>query len=186
MDSSVLFTRLDESEPADFDIIRAKLAREHEQLADRVLDQMRHLQDADPGPQLDRLSHCLQTATRAQRDGADEETVVCAVLHDMANGLTTVNHGAIVAELLKPYVSPNNYWMVRHHPVFQGYYHFHHFGKDRNARDKHRGHPAFAQTLAFVERWDQLAFDPAYDTLPLEAFAPLVRRLFARPPKLDD
>ena len=34
----------------------------------------------------------------------------------------------------------------------------------------------------FLHRWDQAAFDPAYESLPLEFFEPMVRRVFAREP----
>ena len=30
----------------------------------------------------------------------------------------------------------------------------------------------------FADEWDQIAFDPAYDTLPLEHFEPKVRAIF--------
>ena len=32
----------------------------------------------------------------------------------------------------------------------------------------------------FCERWDQSSFDPEYDSLPIEFFAPLVRPVFFR------
>ena len=48
-------------------------------------------------------------------------------------------------------------------------------------RERFRGHPAFERTALFCERHDQNAFDPAYDTMPLSAFEPLVQRVMARP-----
>jgi predicted HD phosphohydrolase len=36
---------------------------------------------------VDRLTHCLQTATLAHQDGKDEEYVVCALLHDIGDTL---------------------------------------------------------------------------------------------------
>ena len=83
---------------------------------------------------------------------------------------------------LKPYVRPNIYWTVRQHGLFQGYYYFHHFGLDRNSREQHRGHPAFQMCIDFCGKYDQQAFDPDYDTMPLSAFEPMVHRLFAREP----
>ena len=85
------------------------------------------------------------------------------------------------AALLQPYVSRTTHWIVKHHGIFQGYYYFHHYGKDRNAREQFRGHPAFEKTIEFCSKWDQVAFDPGYDTMPLSAFEPIVRRVFARP-----
>jgi predicted HD phosphohydrolase len=151
-------------------------------LADRVLRALESLKNSYPGETVDRYVHSLQTATRAHRDGRDEEFVVAALLHDLGDMLASENHSEYAASILKPYVRPHTYWMIRQHGLFQGYYYFHHFGVDRNAREKHRGHPAYELCLDFCAKYDQMAFDPDYDTMPIEAFAPMVRRLFAREP----
>jgi predicted HD phosphohydrolase len=151
-------------------------------LADRVLEALKQLEHSYPGEMVDRLVHSLQTASRAHRDGKDEEYVVAALLHDIGDMLGTVNHAEYAAAMLKPYVRPHIYWTIRQHGLFQGYYYFHHFGMDRNAREKYRGHPAFEMCTEFCAKYDQAAFDPDYDTMPLEAFAPMVRRLFGREP----
>lgn len=153
-----------------------------EQTADRVLAHLATLATWPSGYAVDRLEHSLQTATRAQRDGADEELVVCALLHDIGDMLAPDNHAAFAAEVLRPFVSQENAWLVEKHGVFQGYFFWHHYGHDRNAREKYRGHPCFEKTAQFCERWDQTSFDPAYESLPLEAFEPMVRRIFAREP----
>ena len=70
--------------------------------------------------------------------------------------------------------------------LFQGYYFYHFLGRDRDAREQFRGHPHFQACVDFCERWDQRAFDPDYDTRPLEAFEPAVRRVFARTPPFAD
>jgi hypothetical protein len=88
----------------------------------------------------------------------------------------------LAAAVLKPYVSEANHWLVRHHPVFQGYYYYHHIGRDRFAFEKFRGHPHFERTHMFCDRWDQMSFDPNYDTMPMAAFEPMVRRLFTKKP----
>src|SRR5581483_1904846 len=134
------------------------------------------------GFQVDEYTHALQTATRALRDGADDETVVAALLHDIGDGLAFDNHAAMAAAVLRPFVSAETHWVVAHHDVFQGYFWFHHIGRDRNEREKYRGHPCFERTARFCERWDQASFDPAYETLPLAAFEPALRRVFARTP----
>jgi predicted HD phosphohydrolase len=151
-------------------------------LADRLLAQLKGLEHSYPGEMVDRLVHSLQTATRAHRDGRDEEFVVAALLHDLGDLLATQNHSEYAAAIIKPYVRPHTYWMIRQHGLFQGYYYFHHFGVDRNGRDKYRGHPAFQLCVDFCGLYDQKAFDPDYDTMPLAAFEPMVRRLFAREP----
>lgn len=88
--------------------------------------------------------------------------------------------------MLRPFVSERNHWIVHHHGLFQGYYYYHHVGKDRDAREHYRGHPHFEACADFCERWDQASFDPDYDTLPIETFEPMVRHLFARPPHVFD
>jgi predicted HD phosphohydrolase len=147
----------------------------------RVLEHLRLLGGDFGGFPVDRLTHCLQTATRAHEDGRDEEYVVCALLHDIGDTLGAFNHPDIAAAILKPFVSEANHWMIEKHGVFQGHYFFHYLGMDRNMREQFRGHPHFVRTAEFCEKYDQTAFDPDYPSMPLEAFEPMVMRLFAAP-----
>ena len=142
---------------------------------------MRLLEGDCGGFAVDRLEHCLQTATRALRDGRDEEYVVCALLHDIGDILGPQNHAEVGAVILKPFVSERNHWMVNHHGVFQGYYFFHHLGLDRDIREQFRGHPDFEYTAQFCQLYDQNSFDPSYDSLPLDAFEPMLGRVLAEP-----
>ena len=130
---------------------------------------------------VDLLQHSLQSATLAHRDGMDEEYVVCALLHDVGELLRSLSHPDMAAAMLAPFISRENLWMLKHHGEFQGYYFFHRFGLDRNYRDKYRGHPCFERTAMFCARHDQNAFDPNYDTMPIEAFAPMVWRVMSSP-----
>ena len=151
-------------------------------LPDRILDHLRLLRDDHGGFAVDRLTHCLQTATLAHRDGKDEEYVVCALLHDIGDTLASFNHADLAAAIVQPFVSPENHWMVAHHALFQGYYFFHHLGLDRNAREQFSHLPELYQrTIEFCEKYDAAAFDPAAETLPLEFFEPLLRRVTATP-----
>jgi predicted HD phosphohydrolase len=179
--SEASFTRIDQSTEADFDIMLPLMAAERTKLADRVLDNLKQLGGLKFGLKVDRLEHSLQTATRAMRDSAGEETVVVALLHDIGDHLAPDNHGALAAEILRPFVTDENYWVARHHPVFQGYFFFDKIGRDRDARERYRGHPHFEATAKFCELWDCPAFDPGFDTMPLAAFEPMVRRLFDQP-----
>lgn len=151
-------------------------------LADRLLDAVTVLKKSYPGEQVDRYVHSLQSATRAHRDGQDEEMVVAALLHDIGDMYCPENHAEYAASVLRPYVSPSTHWVILRHGLFQGYYYFHHFDLDRNARDKFRGHPDYQRCADFCAKYDQTSFDPNYDTMPLEAFEPMVRRVFAREP----
>ncbi len=149
----------------------------------RVLDHLRLLDGDYGGFPVDRLTHSLQTATRAHRDGRDEEYVVCALLHDIGDTLGAFNHPDIAAAILKPFVSEANHWMVEKHGLFQGHYFFHYLGMDRNIRDQFSGHPNYEATAEFCEKYDQTAFDPDYDAMPLSAFEPMVMKMFAAPKK---
>lgn len=166
----------------DYELVFKNFRAFERGMADRILETLPQLERSYPGEMVNRLVHSLQTATRAYRDGRDEEFVVAALLHDIGDLLSTMNHSEYAASILKPYVRPHIWWMIREHGLVQGYYYFHHLGQDRNARDKLRGHPAYPLCEEFCARYDQTAFDPDYDTMPLEAFAPMVRRLFAREP----
>ena len=71
--------------------------------------------------------------------------------------------------------------MIKHHAIVQGYNFFHHIGMDRNLRDGLKDHPYYAQTERFVNDYDDLAFDASKPKLSLTEFAPMVRRVFAKP-----
>jgi predicted HD phosphohydrolase len=151
-------------------------------LADRVLEGLARLDHSLEGYPLSRLGHSLQAATRAARDGADEELVAAALIHDIGDELAPYNHAEFAAAILRPYVRPEVSWIVAQHGLFQNYYYVHHLGGDRNARERYRDHPWYAACADFCARWDQCSFDPTYRSEPLGFFEPLVRRLFARAP----
>jgi len=152
-------------------------------LPDRILTHLSILAGDTGGYAVDRLTHSLQTATRAQRDDRDDEYVVCALLHDIGDTLACTNHADLAASILQPFVSEKNLWIVKQHAIFQGYYFFHHLGLDRDMRDRFRDHEWFRDCAEFCEKYDQNSFDPEYDTLPLEAFEPMVHQVFAAPRK---
>ena len=179
---TVAFTSMAEGTREDYEMLERLEAKFAEGTADRLLAQLQALAGSLSGYKVDRLEHSLQSATRAHRDGADEEMVVAALLHDIGDLLSPYNHSEMAAAVLRPYVSEKTYWIVRHHGLFQSYYYTHHSGGDRNARDAHRDHPWYQDTVDFCERWDQSSFDPEYDSLSLEFFEPIVKRVFAREP----
>lgn len=176
------YTRMDEGTVEDY-ALQHELARPFiAGTGERVLAYLEGLGGGLPGFKVDRFEHSLQTATRALRAGECEEFVVAALVHDIGDVLAPDNHSELGAAVLKPYVARHTHWMVLQHGVFQGYYYFDKIGLDRHARDRHRGHPAFAMTERFCRDYDQMSFDPDYDTLPLERFTPIVERIFARDP----
>ena len=170
------FRRMDEGTDADF----AVLARVHTENVDALPDLlMGMLTDlkGDAAYPVDRCEHSLQAATRALRDGRDEEYVVCALLHDIGESLGPFNHGDVVAAILRPFVSEANHWMLSHHPVFQVYFYGQHLGIDPNERDEYRTSPYFEQTADFCARYDEVSFDPQYESEPMSVFSPMVRRV---------
>jgi predicted HD phosphohydrolase len=175
------FTSMEQGTADDWAVISSHFPGFARGLPDRVLAHLRLLDGDYGGFAVDRLTHSLQTATLAHRDGRDEEYVVCALLHDIGDTLGSFNHADVAAAIVKPFVSEENHWMVEQHAVFQGYYFFHHIGGDRNLRERFRGHPAFDRTAEFCARYDGPAFDPKGETLPLEFFEPMLRRVMAFP-----
>jgi predicted HD phosphohydrolase len=178
----VTFTTMAQGTKEDYELLERLEADFARGTADRVLAMLKDLSGSLSGYQVDRLGHSLQAATRAWRDGADEEMVVAALLHDIGDMIAPHNHSELAAAVLRPYVSERTYWIVLHHGLFQSYYYAHHAGGDRNARDAYSDHPWYQDTVDFCHRWDQSSFDPQYGSLPLEFFEPMVRRIFDRTP----
>jgi len=165
----------------DWDIIVKHAAPFQKDLPNRIISHLKLLKGDCGGFPVDRLEHCLQTATRAHQAGEDEEYVVCALVHDIGDTLGPANHADVAAVIVKPYVSERNHWIVEKHGMFQGYYFFHFLGLDRNMRDQFRGHPHFEPCAQFCHLYDQVAFDPNFKSMPLEAFEPMIQRTFMRP-----
>lgn len=175
------FKSFAESTQEDWQLISANARDFNKGLAQRVLEHLRLLDGDFGGFPVDRLEHSLQTATRAHRDGRDEEYVVCALIHDIGDTLGSYNHPDIAAAILKPFVSEKNHWMVAHHGIFQGYYFFEHLGLDKNMRDNFKDNPHYQYCAEFCHKYDQAAFDPEYESEPLEFFEPMVERVFSFP-----
>jgi len=181
MSERATFTRMQDSTREEWQLIGGEFMRFAADLPARVIKHLQVLQGDYGGFPVDRYTHSLQTATRALRDGRDEEYVVCALLHDIGDTLGSFNHPDIAAAILKPFVSEANHWMVQHHGIFQGHYFFHHIGLDRDMRENFRASPHFERTAEFCELYDNPAFDPKAETLPIDAFEPMLRRLMAQP-----
>ena len=150
--------------------------------ADRILRFLSNLTETLEGYQISRLEHSLQSATRAYKNGEDEEMVVATLLHDIGDELAPMNHSEYAATILKPYVSEKTHWIIEKHGEFQMYYYAHHLGGDRNKRDQYKNHKYYQDTVDFCEKYDQKSFDPKYKSLPLEFFKPMVKKIFSRKP----
>src|SRR5258706_10194883 len=117
---SATFTRMDESTAEQWAEIERVSEANISRTADRVLGVLRSLSDITDGFATDQLTHCLQTATRAEEAGADQQVVVASLCHDIGKAISVPNHPAIAAEILKSYVRPEVYNMIRVHQDFQG------------------------------------------------------------------
>ncbi len=178
----VSFTRMADGTRADYLLLDQAERDFARALPERILGALRQLDHSMGGYKLSRLAHCLQTATRARDDGADEELVAAALIHDIGDELAPYNHAEIAAGIIRPYVRAEVTWIVEQHGLFQMYYYAHHMGGNRHARERLREHPWFNACASFCERWDQVSFDPDFPARPLEAFEPVIRRIFSRKP----
>jgi predicted HD phosphohydrolase len=179
------FARMQDSTPADYQIIRARRVDFLAGYADRVLDALRLLDEGTEGYAISRLEHSLQSATRATRDGRDDDYIAMCLLHDIGDTLAPRNHGELAASILKPFVSERLTWITKHHPVFQLYYYGRHVGADPDAREHYAGHQWFDDTVEFCEQYDENCFDTKYPSQPLDEFAPLLHALLQRTPRWD-
>ena len=178
---TVSFTQMKDGTREDYEFLREAEKPHLAMTPERILRELRAQgEETLPGYRITRLEHGLQAATRARREGADVDWIVAALLHDIGDGLAPQNHDRFAAEILRPFLREEVCWVVEHHGIFQMHYYAHHYGWNRDARERFRDHPCFKSCADFCERWDQASFDPGYDSDPLESFEPLVREVFAR------
>lgn len=175
------FTRMDEGQLHEWMAIGQQVAKRQAAMPQIIKNMLAQLEQQVDGFNLDQLQHGLQTATRAERAGASEEMIVAALCHDIGKVISVENHPAIAAEILKPYVSPETYEIVRTHQDFQGKHYYALMGKDPNARLQYENETWYEKARQFTDEWDQTSFDNHYDTLPLAHFEPMIDRIFAEP-----
>lgn len=178
----VKFTAMKDGDKEDYDFLTEHEVDFARGTADRLLGALTALDESLSGYKVTRLEHSLQSASRAWRDGADTDWIVSALLHDVGDIFAPYNHDEYAAAVLKPFVREQCTWVVEKHGDFQLFYYGQHVGADPMKRKAYEGHPYFDDCAVFCERWDQSSFDPDYDSLPLEFFAPMVREVFARAP----
>jgi len=178
----VKFTQMKDGDKEDYDFLTHHETEYARGTAARLLKALVELDESLSGYQVTRLEHSVQSASRAWRDGADIDWVVSALLHDIGDIYAPYNHDEYAATILKPFIREQCRWVVEKHGEFQMLYFGHHVGGDQHKREAHRGHEFFDDCATFCARWDQSSFDPAYDSLPLEFFRPMVEEVFARAP----
>lgn len=184
MTTTTSFTSMDGSTAEQWAVIGRETFAHQGRVADRVLAMLESLAEISDGFAVDQLTHCLQTATRAERAGADDELVVAALCHDIGKAVSVPNHPRIAAEILRPYVRDEVTEAILVHQDFQGRHYYQHFNMDPNLRDRYRSKPWYGLAERFADEWDQTSFDPGFPTEPLDHFEPRVRAVFAAPRSL--
>jgi predicted HD phosphohydrolase len=174
------FTRMDQGKTEDWMAIGAQVAQRQSTMPRIIKSMLSQLEQQVDGFAVNQFVHALQTATRAERAGASEELIVAALCHDIGKVISVENHPAIAAEILKPYVARETYEIIRTHQDFQGRHYYALMGKDPSARRQYENEPWYELATRFTDEWDQTSFDPAYDTLPLEHFEPMIDRVFSK------
>ncbi len=181
MTDTVSFTAMKDGTREDYEFLEEREKIYLAGTADRLLRELRSQGDETiSGYKITRLQHGLQSATRARRDGVETDWIVAALLHDIGDGLAPQNHDKFAAEIMRPFMREEVVWTVEHHGIFQMYYYAHHYGWDRELREKYKDSPYYQSCVDFCERWDQSSFDPDYPMDPLESFEDEVRTVFAR------
>ena len=178
----VKFTQMKDGTKEEYEFLNAHEVDHTKHTAQRLLKALVELDESLSGYQVTRLGHSVQSASRAWRDGADTDWVVAALLHDIGDIYAPYNHDEYAATILKPFIREQCTWVVQTHGDFQMLYYGHLVGGNQHKRDQYKGHAYFDDCAEFCERWDQASFDPEYDDLPLEFFAPMVEDVFAREP----
>ncbi|XWN33222.1 MAG: peptidase [Devosia sp.] len=179
---TVKFTQMADGDREDFLFLEKHERAAAADVGQRLIGLLEELDDTPSAYKVSRYEHCLQAATRAYRDGADEDWVVSALFHDVGDLYAPYNHDEFVAAILRPFVREQCTWVVANHGLFQRFYYAHHFGGNREVRKRHEGHAYYDDCITFCERWDQKSFDPTYESLPLDVFRPMINHVFSRDP----
>ncbi len=179
---TVGFTAMKDGTVEDYLIIKENDQKTAKELPSRLIEHLKEMEKDDGAYKINRLEHVLQCATRAMRDGAEDDWVVAALLHDIGDMLAPFTHGQVAAEILRPFVSEEVEWVVRHHGTFQMFYNKSLNEADRNLRERYTDHPYYQSAVDFCEKWDQCSFDPEFQSEKLEVFVPIINRVFSRSP----
>ena len=180
-EKTVKFVEMKDGDKEDYLLLQELEKPYLKMTSNRIIEELKRQGDVSlEGYKITRLEHGLQSGTRALRDGADLDWIIGALLHDIGDGLAPQNHDRMSAEVVRPYVREEVSWVVEHHGIFQMIYYAHHYGWDKNARDRFKDNIYFKSCSDFCERWDQSCFDPNYNSEPLDTFEPIIKEVFSR------
>lgn len=173
------FTRLDESDAADWSIINSAIQDQQPGVVTTILNMIEAYRGVHIGFGVDQFEHMTQCATRAKNGGASDEMILLCVIHDLGKIISNLAHPDIIAGIVRPYVSDSGYYLLRHHMEFQWKHYGQYILAPTNGRDRYVGQPWYEEAVRFSDEFDQTAFDPDYPTDPIEEFVPLIEQFFA-------
>ena len=180
-EKTVKFVEMKDGDKEDYLLLQELEKPYLKMTSNRIIEELKRQGDVSlEGYKITRLEHGLQSGTRALREGADLDWIVGALLHHIGDGLAPQNHDRMSAEVVRPYVREEVSWVIEHHGIFQMIYYAHHYGWDKNARDRFKDNIYFKSCSDFCERWDQSCFDPNYNSEPLDTFEPIIKEVFSR------
>ncbi len=177
---TVKFTQMKDGDREDYDFLARHEIEFAAGIADRLMAAMVDLDKSLSGYKVTRLGHSVQSASRAWRAGADIDWVVSTLLHDIGDIYAPYNHDEYAAAIIRPFVREQCAWVVEKHGDFQLLYYGQHVGANPQKRQAYRDSPYYDDCAEFCEQWDQSSFDPDYESLPIDFFAPMVREVFSR------
>lgn len=156
--------------------------------ADMIISNLNSLKNIHHGFQVNQLEHSLQVATRAYKDNASDEWIFAALCHDSAKTVSILNHDAVAAENLRPYVSDETYNVIKNHQVFEGRFYYPAVYKVLKTEEwnpdqykRFSSESWFQKAMEFTENWDAPSFEIGYPTKPLKDFEDLIRKMALRP-----
>ena len=139
----VKFRAMTDGDAADYAFLTDHEVSHAKGTASRLLKALVELDEGLSGYQITRLDHSLQSATRAERDGADTDWIVSTLLHDIGDIFAPYNHDEYAATILRPFVREQCSWVIEKHGDFQMVYYGQHVGGNPNKREIYRGHIYF-------------------------------------------
>ena len=95
MMDTVNFTRMADGTKEEYAFLELLYAKTRDKVPQLLLELLIRMKGDRLGYQVDRYTHSLQAATGAEREGADEETIVCALLHVVGDVLVPDNHSEV-------------------------------------------------------------------------------------------
>jgi predicted HD phosphohydrolase len=178
MSEQAHFTRMQDGTLEEWQIIAAEHYKHFKHTADTYIDLLKSLEQHTLGFACDQLQHALMAGTLARRAGASNEHIVIALCHDIGKSINVPNHGAIAAEMMKPYISEDSYHVIYNHQAFQGEYYYQYLGAPTDLRLQWKDESWYPLACKLVDEWDAPAFDPDFEVDSLESFIPLMREVF--------